>query len=111
MSGPVESVTPIEASRLRDAVLVDVREADEFAAGHAPQAIHVALGDLEANVDRLAPSRTIVCVCRSGNRSMLAAQYLAANGRDARNLDGGMRAWAAAALEIVDANGQPGTVI
>lgn len=111
MSTAVESITPIEASRLGDAVLIDVREADEFAAGHAPQAVHVALGDLEANVDHLAPGRTIVCVCRSGNRSMLAAQFLTAHGRDARNLDGGMRAWAAAELDIVDARGRAGTVI
>ena len=107
----IATVTPTEALQLDDAVLVDVREADEFAAGHAPGAVHIALGALADHVDELDRDRTIVCVCRSGNRSLHAAQLLADHGLDVRNLEGGMRAWVAAELEIVDERGRTGVVI
>ena len=53
-----------------DAVIVDVREADEWAAGHAPNAVHIPLSDLPARLGELPDSDdTIPVVCRSGGRS------------------------------------------
>ena len=100
-----------EAARLAGAgevLLLDVREDDEWQAGHAPQAVHHPLGTLDA--DALPDDRPVVAVCRSGNRSGKAAQLLLAAGRDARNLTGGMQAWAAAGLPVVAPDGSPGHV-
>ena len=77
-----------------DAVLVDVREADEWAAGHAPNAVHIPLSDLPARLGELPDSDdTIPVVCRSGGRSGRAVQWLARQGFDVANVEGGMRAW------------------
>lgn len=93
------------------AVLLDVRELDEWTAGHAPAATWIALGELQAQAAQVPADRTIVCICRSGARSLRAAEFLVARGHDARNLAGGMRAWAAAGLSVVTEAGEAGTVI
>lgn len=78
-------------------VIIDVREADEFASGHLPQAINIPLGQLmrDAKKDILQQHRgqKILCVCRSGGRSDVATQVLNNNGLDATNLGGGMLEW------------------
>lgn len=108
---PVPEVDASEAARLADAgqvLLLDVREHDEWDAGHAPQATHVPLGDLVAST--VPQDRPVVAVCRSGNRSGKAAVALAAAGRDVRNLAGGMTAWAAAGLPLIRTDGDPGEI-
>lgn len=75
------------------ALLLDVREDNEWEAGHAPDATHLALNDVPDHLDELAKDRLIVCVCRSGARSSRAAKFLLENGHDAVNLEGGMLAW------------------
>jgi rhodanese-related sulfurtransferase len=91
-------------------VLLDVREDDEWTGGHAPDAVHIPLGELPARADQLDGTRRIVCICRSGNRSARATTWLRDRGIDAVNLDGGMRAWADAGLPIVDEHGRSGVV-
>ena len=54
--------------------LLDVREDDEWTAGHAPEAVHVRLGDLGARLGELPQDRELYVICRSGNRSAYAAQ-------------------------------------
>ncbi len=93
------------------AFLLDVREADEWAAGHAPQAAWIPLGSLPERLDEVPTDRQIVCICRSGGRSLRAAEFLISRGRDAINLTGGMQAWAATELTVVHDDGQPGQVI
>ena len=93
------------ASNHGSAVLLDVREPDEWQAGHAPQADHIPLGQLEHRLAELPRDRQIITVCRSGRRSVLAAQQLAARGYQAINLTGGMTAWAYAGLPVVTATG------
>lgn len=109
----VPELDPIAADELvsAGAALLDVREADEFAAGHAPAARHLPLGELGARVGELAGGTTIVCVCRSGARSAAAAAALRASGRDGRNLAGGMLAWAAEGLPVTRDDGSPGSVL
>jgi rhodanese-related sulfurtransferase len=105
-------IAPAEAARLTehdDAVLLDVREDDEWAAGHATAARHVPLGRLRA--DSVPDGKVIVAVCRSGARSDQAAAALRDAGFDARNLAGGMKAWAQAGLPVLRDDGTPGTVI
>lgn len=81
-------------------VLLDVRENDEWAAGHAPGAVHVPMGQVPQRLDELAsafPDRPVHVVCRSGGRSARVTAYLLAQaGWDAVNVEGGMRAWIAA---------------
>lgn len=62
------------------AVLLDVRERDEWRAGYAPQARHVVLGQLEDHLGDLPSDRPIVTVCRSGRRSAMAANLLTRHG-------------------------------
>jgi rhodanese-related sulfurtransferase len=90
-------------------VLLDVREDDVWAAGHAPDARHVALTDLRP--DSFAAGTTVLCVCRSGGRSAKATEALRHVGVDAVNVSGGMTAWQTAGLPVVRDDGSAGTVI
>jgi rhodanese-related sulfurtransferase len=91
--------------------LLDVREPEEYDAGHAPRATCIPLGELARHLEELPRDALIVCVCRSGVRSATAARALSAADFDAVNLAGGMQAWAADGLPVLAANGAPGTVI
>lgn len=92
-------MSPAEVHRRRhEFQLVDVREHDEWDAGHIHEAVHIPMGELGARQDELAQDRPIVAVCRSGNRSGQVVQALSRAGYEAENLDGGMQAWAAADL-------------
>ena len=94
-----------------DAVLLDVREPKEWDAGHAPAAVHVPMGQVVDRMGELPTDRTIVCMCRLGGRSGSVALHLAGGGYDVRNIAGGMVAWAAADLPVVDGAGAPGRVV
>lgn len=109
----VSAISPEEATvRMDDgAVLLDVREPDEWVAGHAPTAVHVPLAALAANVDTFDKRTPIIAVCRSGGRSERAAALLLQRGYDAVNLAGGMQAWAAGNLPIVTDSGDTGRVV
>jgi rhodanese-related sulfurtransferase len=84
-----------------EAVLIDVREPDEWTAGHVPHAVHVPLGELAGRLADLPEDGQVYLVCRSGGRSARATAYLNQNGWDAVNVDGGMKAWAAAGRPMV----------
>lgn len=94
-----------------EGVLLDVRNADEWEAGHAPGALWVPLPDLEQVRMQLPFNRPVQCICRSGQRSARAAEVLIGWGFDASNVVGGMTAWAAAGLPVVRDDGSAGTVI
>jgi rhodanese-related sulfurtransferase len=114
MDGTTSSeVTPHEAEGLirSGALLLDVRENDEWDAGHVSGAVHIPLGQLVERVDEMPDDRQVVVICRSGARSARAAAFLASSGFDAINLAGGMHAWAAAGLAFQAADGAPGAVI
>lgn len=106
------AVGPTDAQDLlrSGALLVDVREQREWDAGHAPKAKHHPLRGLHASSDRLPRDRSVVVVCRSGNRSTRATRVLTKVGFDAVNLTGGMTAWKAAGLPLVNSHGKKGTV-
>lgn len=93
------------------AILLDVREDDEWRAGHAPQAVHIPLGLLGQQVGQLDASKPIVIICRSGRRSDHAAGALRNAGYDAYNFSGGMQAWHQAGGDVVTPDGTPGSVI
>jgi rhodanese-related sulfurtransferase len=91
--------------------LLDVREDDEWAAGHIDGAQHIPLGELSARLGELPKERTIVAVCRSGGRSEAAVRGLRKLGYEAENLEGGVNAWDRAKLPLVDKSGGRGRVI
>lgn len=107
----VPAVDPVEATRRLDAGsrLLDVREADEWDAGHAAGAVWIPLGDLAVRQGDV-PAEPLVVVCRSGVRSARAVAALRAAGYDAVNLAGGMRAWEAAGMPVVTDGGDTGRV-
>ena len=92
------------------ALLLDVREQHEWDAGHAPDAVHVVLGDLPGRVAELPTDRPIVVACKAGGRSAMATEALVGAGFDAVNLAGGMLAWVDAGFPCVTDAGTPGTV-
>jgi len=109
----VPEVSPEDGAQLvRDgAMLLDCRNDDEWAAGHAADATYVTLQQIPKAIDSLPRDRRIVAICRTGARSANAAQYLINQGFDAVNLAGGLRAWVAAGLPVVTDDGAAGTVI
>jgi len=95
------SVGEAHAMLEQDAVLLDVRELDEWQEGHAPQAVHIPMSQLSGRVEELPRDRTIVCVCHVGGRSAVVSEALNRAGWQAVNLAGGMQAWEYAGSPIV----------
>jgi rhodanese-related sulfurtransferase len=87
------------------AFVLDVRELHEWEAGHAPDAVHIPLGDLASRSGELPTDRVIVAVCKAGGRSARATLFLRERGFDVHNYDGGMHAWAQAGGPMVSTNG------
>ena len=99
----VDQITPQEAAAAAEAgaLLVDVREHDEWEAGHVAGAVHIPLGELGDQLAALDPTRRTVFVCRVGGRSDVAAGVADRAGFAApANLEGGLRAWEAAGLPM-----------
>jgi rhodanese-related sulfurtransferase len=105
-------VLPQDVSKRRSELhLLDVREPDEWDAGHIEGAQHIPLGELGARLAEVPREQVVVAVCRSGSRSDRAAKGLRLSGFQAENLDGGMTAWSRAGLPLVAKGGAPGRVI
>ncbi|MFI6847190.1 rhodanese-like domain-containing protein [Kitasatospora sp. NPDC050467] len=98
------------ASVPADAALLDVREQDEWDAGHVDGALHIPMGQLVARIGEL-PDEKLYVLCRVGGRSAQVVQYLVQNGREAVNVDGGMYAWEGAGRPMVGSNGQDAYVL
>lgn len=97
------------------ALLLDVREPAEWAAGHIDGALHVPMNELPGHLagrpDALSTQTPIVVVCKVGGRSAHVTAWLNQQGFDAMNLDGGMLAWAASRKPMVSETGAPAEVI
>ncbi len=108
MTEPAEIPQISVTSLPDDAVILDIREQDEWDRGHAPNAIHIPSGQL---ADRLADlpdvGGTLAISCRSGGRATRATTWLLAQGYDVANLTGGMRAWLAEGKTMESATDAP----
>ncbi|HEX5540922.1 MAG TPA: rhodanese-like domain-containing protein [Micromonospora sp.] len=94
------------------AYLLDVREVDEWVAGHAPGAHHLPMTELPARLDEVPTEGEVVVVCRVGGRSGQVVSYLLNRGWDnVHNLVGGMAEWAAAGRPLISDDGQQARVI
>lgn len=113
MSSSTDSQYPeIAVSDLSDdARILDVREKDEWDAGHAPGAIHSPLKDLATSLGNVPHGEDIPVICRSGGRSSQAVEWLRREGFDAINVEGGMKAWAEADKPMVSTNDKEPEVI
>ncbi len=95
----MQSIT-VQQLREREGVpLVDVREADEFAAGHVPGAVNLPLSTLGERLDEL-PEGPFDVICQVGGRSARAVEALTARGHDATNVEGGTGAWVDAGYDV-----------
>jgi rhodanese-related sulfurtransferase len=97
------------------AVVLDVREDDEWVAGHIPGAVHVPMmrvpQRLQFDPGPLTPDAEIVVVCKVGSRSAQVTAWLRRQGYDATNLAGGLMAWEAAGRPLEADGGGPAQVV
>ena len=105
MNQPVAVPEVLSADLPAGVFLLDVREDDEWTAGHAPEAVHVRLGDLGVRAGELPHDREVYVICRSGARSAYAAQTLAVGGLNTINVADGMTGWAVAGRPMISENG------
>ena len=110
MDVPTVTVTDLPDPLPEGVAVLDVREPVEWHYGHIQGATHVPLMDLVARHDEV-PSGRVVVVCKVGARSARATAYLAQQGLDVANLDGGMVEWAAAGRPMVSDTGRPAQVV
>ncbi len=103
---------PHELRRQAGAVqIIDVRWPNEWDAGHIEGSTHVPQDELDDHLEELDKNRMTVTVCRTGNRSGVAAETLRAEGFRAVSLEGGLVAWADAGLPLVASDGTAGRVV
>lgn len=93
-----------------EAWLLDVREVWEWNLGHAPEAHHIPIGELNARQDEIPAEAPILVVCHSGMRSAQVTEALERAGYEAANIEGGMTAWVAAGGTVLDSAGDPGRI-
>ncbi len=105
---PEISVAEVAGLLAEGAALLDVREPFEWEAGHAPDALHIPMGEL--TLPGLPVGRPLLVVCHVGGRSAAATQALVSAGVEALNVAGGMDAWQRAGLPVVTDSGEPGAV-
>lgn len=101
---PAVNVKQAAALQSSGALLLDVREADEYVQGHAPGSKLIPLGQLAQRLKEIAPfkNQRVVLICRSGRRSAQATALLETAGFSAAsNIEGGMRAWQQAGLPVL----------
>ena len=104
-------MTPEDANGRSDLHVLDVREPDEWRAGHIAGSQHIPLGELRTRFGEVPNGKTVLAVCRSGSRSDAAARGLRTLGYATENLDGGLMAWARAGLPLEADGGRPGRVM
>jgi len=100
----VAEISPEDAANKlqnKEAVIVDVRDKDEWDEGHIPHAVHLSRGTIELEIEEKVPdpNAVIICHCGGGGRSALAAESLQKMGyKNVRSMTGVLKAWKAAGL-------------
>jgi phage shock protein E len=105
----ITEISPQEAAekaKSGEAVIIDVREQDEWDEGHIRDGIHLSRGTIELDIEENVPdpNAMIICHCGGGGRSALAAESLQKMGyKNVRSMAGGLKAWKAAGLPTITA--------
>ena len=89
-------IQPEEAKQLiesKKAIIIDVRDNDEFATTHVNNSLHIGLDELHKQLEEIQKNKTILTVCHHGNRSMVAASFLSQKGLNVRSIAGGLEAY------------------
>ena len=107
MSVPTIELSNVPAELPEGVVVLDVREPEEWQAGHIEGAVHIPLGTLPVRLHDVPDAQQLLVVCKVGGRSAQACMYLAQQGQQAVNLAGGMLEWEAAGRPMVSETGQP----
>ncbi|KAA0025071.1 rhodanese-like domain-containing protein [Antrihabitans cavernicola] len=100
------SATEVPAELSESVVLLDVREDDEWALGHAPGAVHIPLAEIPGRFGEVDMDADLYVVCRQGGRSVHAVEFLNNVGFDAVNVRDGMVAWQKAGRPLTNEDGQ-----
>ena len=100
MTAPLITVDELAAARAEGLVaLVDVRQPEEYEAGHVPGAKLIPLADVVARVGEIPAEGPVYVICGTGPRSQRAADFYRNRGIEAYNVAGGTKAWVEAGLE------------
>jgi rhodanese-related sulfurtransferase len=84
-----------------DVMILDVREQDEWDAGHIPGAVFMPMGEVPNRLSEIPADKTVIVQCRSGNRSSQVADFLVKQGfTNVHNMSGGINAWQGAGLPV-----------
>ena len=106
---PVPEIDIDEFARRREqgAPVIDVREPDEYQEAHVPGATLIPLATVPDRLGEVPAEHDVLVICKSGARSMRAAEFLTANGINATNVAGGTMAWIDSGRPIADGD-EPG---
>ena len=102
----ITEISPQDAAaklKSGEAVIVDVRDKDEWDEGHIPGALHMSRGTIELDIEEKVPDTNpmFICHCGGGGRGALATESLQKMGyRNGRNMAGGFKAWKATGLPV-----------
>jgi rhodanese-related sulfurtransferase len=111
MEIPTAAVAGVPDPLPEHLVVLDVREDDEWEAGHIEGSVHIPLMELANRFAEVPTTAQTLVVCRVGSRSAHATAYLVQQGVDAVNLAGGLAAWAEARRPLVSDDGRPPRVL
>ncbi len=100
------SIEQLKQAQQDGAMVIDVRDDDEYAAGHVAGAASLPLPEIEARMQELPKDQTLYMICQGGGRSGKAADLLKEAGFDARSVSGGTSAWVKAGGEVTTGSGQ-----
>lgn len=95
----MKSITVTQLAEISGVPLVDVREKDEYAAGHIPGAVNIPMSEIGDRLDEL-PAEAFHVVCQLGGRSARVVEALEARGYDVTNVEGGTGEWIAQGREV-----------
>ena len=101
VENPEVSVDELAVLLAAEIPLFDVREPDEYVAGHVASAMLVPLGSVPSRVDEFPTDATVYVICKSGGRSARACEFLRAEGIDAVNVAGGTMGWLTSGRDVV----------
>ncbi len=97
----VDAQTAATLSQRDDVIILDVREQDEWDAGHIAGAVFMPMGQVPDRLSEIPTDKTVIVQCRSGNRSNQITDFLRGKGMtNVHNLAGGLNAWQAVGLPV-----------